>query len=165
MPGVLAVATSTGGHDHARARRLDTGDHHRDSAYPFGVGGMTASAGQSVLPISEPQTYLVGPGFFAHLWRDRYSAQAWNERSAQFRTFEEVILKARSDGDEHSLKDALVARRDLTAELVTKYGRQIRQRCYRTDRLSWLVKDGVDAATDNWVSQGIFRRGPAFYRR
>lgn len=120
---------------------------------------MTTRVGPSVrFPISEPQTYLQGPGFFAHLWRDRRSVQAWNERSAQFRMFEEVILKASSDGDRHLLKETLVARRDLTAELVTKYGRQIRQRCYRTDRLSWLVEDGVDPATDNWISQGIFRR-------
>jgi hypothetical protein len=119
---------------------------------------MTASAGQSVFPICEPQTYLVGPGFFAHLWRDRRSAQAWNKSSAQFRMFEEVILKARRDGDQHRLKEAVDARQDLTAELESKYGRPIRQRCYRTDRLSWLVEDGVDPATDNWISQGIFRR-------
>jgi len=117
-----------------------------------------AGATQSVFPICEPQTYLVGPGFFAHLWRDRDSVHAWNERSAQFRMFEEAILKARSEGDQHRLNEALGARQDLTAQLVDKYGRQIRQRCYGTDRLSWLVENGVDAATDNWISQGIFRR-------
>jgi hypothetical protein len=120
---------------------------------------MTTRVGLSVrFPICEPQTYLQGPGFFAHLWRDRRSVRAWNERSAQCRMFEEVILEARSKCDKHRPKEAINAPRDLTAELESKYGRQIRQRCYRTDRLSWLVEDGVDVATDNWISQGIFRR-------